>query len=248
MEKIEFTRFIERYLEGKMQSSEKQWFEKEIEGNLWLQKELELRRKADKIVSNLGAIDLRSKLMEVETRHKDISRVEKAVKKIPVNYAALFLGLILISTLLILSGNSFDIGAFTDSAVDAYSVNTTSRSDSPVYPAELMTGMQLYSNDDFGLARTEFAKIPDNSENTIQSKYLLGLSNMQLKEYSEAVKSFTQVIDHNDNMFLEDSEYYLGLCYYNLEDMNKAKIVMEGIISSENRFRKDAKKILKNIK
>ncbi len=248
MEKIEFTRFIERYLEGKMQSSEKQWFEKEIEGNLWLQKELELRRKADKIVSNLGAIDLRSKLMEAETRHKNISRVEKAVNKIPVNYAALFLGLILISTLLILSGNSFDIGAFTDSAVDAYSVNTTSRSDSPVYPAELMTGMQLYSNDDFSLARTEFAKIPDTSENTIQSKYLLGLSNMQLKEYLEAVKSFKQVIDHKDNMFLEDSEYYLGLCYYNLEDMSKAKVIMEGIINSENRFRKDAKKILKKIK
>ncbi len=248
MEKIEFTRFIERYLEGKMQSSEKQWFEKEIDGNLWLQKELELRRKADKIVSNLGAIDLRSKLMEAETRHKDISRVEKAVKKIPVNYAALFLGLILISTLLILSGNSFDIGSFTDSAVDAYSVNTTSRSDSPVYPAELMTGMQFYSNDDFSLARTEFAKIPDTSENTIHSKYLLALSNMQLKEYSEAVKFFTQVIDHDDNMFLEESKYYRGLCHYNLDDMDKAKIIMEGIINSENRFRKDAKKILKKIK
>ncbi|MEZ5010220.1 MAG: hypothetical protein R2744_00550 [Bacteroidales bacterium] len=59
MEKIEFTRFIERYLEGKMQPAEKSWFEKELDGNLWLRKELELRQKTDKIVANSSAMDFR---------------------------------------------------------------------------------------------------------------------------------------------------------------------------------------------
>ena len=46
MKKIEFTRFIERYLEGKMQKAEKLWFEAELEGQYGLcSKELEMRRK-----------------------------------------------------------------------------------------------------------------------------------------------------------------------------------------------------------
>lgn len=247
MKNIEFTRFIERYLDNKMQSSEKRWFEKEMEGNLWLRKELELRRKANEITSNFDAVNLREKLQKAEKHHRSTSVIEKVANKVPVNYAAIFLGLIIISTLLMLSGNKIDIKSYTGDAIDNYNALTIHRSGDVNIPAELTIGMELYREGKYSEAIEQFKFMISGDQAAIQSNFLNGMANMQIDEYSEAIKSFDIVIDHNDNMFIEDASYYLGLCYMNIEEKEQARAIMEGIISSESRYRKDAKKILKSI-
>lgn len=248
MEKIDFTRFIERYLDNKMQSSEKLWFEKELEGNILLQKELELRRKTNEIVSNLGAVDIRSKLMEAEARYKNEGRVEKTIKRIPVNYAAIFLGLIVISSVFLFTGNKFDLGTYTNNAIDSYSINTSNRSNSPTSPSELLPGIELYKQQKFDEAKQSFLSVQQDTEGSIQANYLSALSNMQTAEYKEALRYFIKVIQHNDNMFIEESKFYLALCYYNIKEEDKAKVILEGIMNSESRYRKEAKKLLRKIR
>lgn len=248
MEKIEFTRFIERYLEEKMQPSEKRWFEKELEGNLWLRNELELRRKAESIVSNFDAIQLRKKLMDAETRHRNETKLERAVKKVPANYAAVILGLIVISTLLILQGNSLNINDFTARVLENYEISTNSRAGSVLTPAELTPGMELYNDGRFREAISLFSSIPGESSCIVQSRFLSGLSSMQIKDYSAAVKSFEQVVANNDNIFMEEASYYLALSYYNEEEYDKARQTLEGIINSQSRFKKEAKKLVRKIK
>ncbi len=247
MENIEFTRFIERYLDNKMQASERRWFEKEMEGNLWLKKELELRRKANEIASNFDAVKIREKLQRAEMLHRKESSISKAVKKVPVNYAAIFLGLIIISTLIILSGNSFDLRSYTSDSVDNYTALTIHRSGDVNVPRQLSMGMQLYREGKYNEAIQQFELLVDGNQSTIQSNFLNGMANMQISEYNKAIKSFDVVIEHNDNMFIEDASYYLGLCYVNIEENERAKAILEGIISSESRYRKDAKKLLKSI-
>lgn len=248
MKNVEFTRFIERYLDNKMQASEKRWFEKEMEGNLWLRKELELRRKTNEIASNIDAIDLRSRLQIAEQEHRKSSLINKAAKKIPVNYAAIFLGLIIISTMVILSGNSFDLKDYTGDAVDNYNALTIHRSGDNITPEPLSLGMELYRNGKYSEAIEQFQYLIAEEQSVIQSNFLNGMANMQIEEYTDAIESFDIVIGHNDNMFIEDASYYMGLCYMNIEDTDRAKVIMEGIISTESRYKKDAKKILKSIK
>ena len=248
MEKIEFTRFIERYLEDKMQPSEKRWFEKELEGNLWLRNELELRRKAEMIASNFDAIQLRKKLMNAEARYRKETNIERAVRKVPSNYAAVFLGLILISALFLLSRGSINIDDFTSEALTAYEVTSNSRAVSDITPAELVPGMELYNKGYYEEASALFNAIPDQSSCTVQARFLSGLSAMQTNDYSGAISSFVQVIDNRDNMFMEEASYYLALCYYKEEDYDQAMLALKGILNSESRFRKDAKKLLRKIK
>lgn len=248
MEKIEFTRFIERYLEEKMQPSEKRWFEKELEGNLWLRNELELRRKAETIASNFDAIQLRKKLMDAEARHRNETKIERAVRKVPANYAAVFLGLIVISALFILQGNSLNINDFTAKVLEDYEISINSRAGSIVTPAELIPGMELYNDGKFEEATSLFSSIPVESSCIIQSRFLTGLSSMQTKDYSTAIKSFEQVIANNDNIFIEEARYYLALSYYSEEEYHKARQTLEGIINSQSRFKKEAKKLTRKIK
>ena len=248
MEKIEFTRFIERYLEEKMQPSEKRWFEKELEGNLWLRNELELRRKAESIASNFDAIQLRKKLMDAEARHRNETKIERAVRKVPSNYAAVFLGLIVISALLILQGNSLNINDFTAKALENYEISTNSRAGSILTPAELIPGMEHYNDGRFKEAIFLFSSIPGESSCIVQSRFLTGLSSMQINDYSAAVKSFEQVVANNDNIFMEEARYYLALSYYNEEEYDNSRQTLEGIINSQSRFKKEAKKLIRKIK
>lgn len=247
MENIEFTRFIERYLDNKMQSSEKRWFEKEMEGNLWLRKELELRRKANEIASNFDAVNLRARLQKAEQVHRNSSVIDKAVKKVPVNYAAIFLGLIIISTLLILTGNRLDLKSYTGDMVDNYKALNIHRSGDNIAPEQLTLGMELYRSGNYTEAIEQFQYLINEGQSLIQSNFLNGMAMMQVEEYREAISSFDVVVAHNDNMFLEDASYYLGLCYMNIEESERARTIMEGIISSKSRYKKEAKKILKSI-
>ena len=247
MENIEFTRFIERYLDNKMEPSERKWFEKEMEGNLWLKKELELRRKANEITSNFDAVKLREKLQKAEMRHRNESVIGKAVKKVPVNYAAIFIGLIIISTLVLLSGNSLNIRSFTGKALDDYNALTIHRSGDINVPAELTRGMELSRQGKYNDAIQQFEMLVDGDQSSIQSNFLNGMANMQIDEYRKAIESFDIVISHNDNMFIEDASYYMGLSYLNIEENEKARTILEGLISSDSRYRKSAKKALKSI-
>jgi hypothetical protein len=47
---------------------------------------------------------------------------------------------------------------------------------------------------------------------------------------------------------MEEASYYLALCYYKEEDYDQAMLALKGILNSESRFRKDAKKLLRKIK
>ena len=69
---FDFTEFIERYLQDEMYPEEKNWFEKEIEGNLELKQEIDLRRKVDSVLEDKELIELKAQLEQI---HKEIYEV-----------------------------------------------------------------------------------------------------------------------------------------------------------------------------
>jgi hypothetical protein len=70
MKTFDFSEYIERYNAGEMSDSQKKWFEKELEGNIILQNEVNLRKRTDEILENQNIISLRNKLSGIERRRK----------------------------------------------------------------------------------------------------------------------------------------------------------------------------------
>jgi TolA-binding protein len=70
MKTFDFSEYIERYIAGEMSDPQKKWFEKELEGNIILQNEVNLRKRTDEILENQNIISLRSKLSAIEIRRK----------------------------------------------------------------------------------------------------------------------------------------------------------------------------------
>ena len=58
MKTIDFSYFIERFNAGEMSEAEKQWFQKELEGNEKLRNEVSLRKRTDEILKNQNVISL----------------------------------------------------------------------------------------------------------------------------------------------------------------------------------------------
>lgn len=228
-----------------MQPAEKVWFEKELDGNPLLQKELELRRKTEEILSNVGSMEFRRKLMAAEVKHRSMTPVTKAVRKIPVNYAAIFMGLVIISSLLIYNGNSYDLEKITDKYASEFQPMSPSRSACQQIDEDYNMGVNYFNEGDFNNAILCLEKVVD--QDNIQSKFLAGVSKMNIKEYGSAAGSFEKVIDHNDNLFIHKATWYLSICYLNTNEIEKAKVILEGIVASESKYKKQAKKAIKRV-
>ncbi len=244
MKKIEFTRFIERYLDGQMQNSEKKWFEAEMEGNPSLRKEMELRKRVNGFIEDQDSVAFRKILMDAEKKHRNIAAVRnKVATKRVIQYVAVFAGLMLLgyAGLLFTGNNDTDYASMYS---PDYTPLTTARSMSDEMDNAYLKATEFYKSGNYEEAIVWFNKLlnPD-----MQVEFLKGNSYMKISEYREAIVSYTKVVDDNDNLFIEDARFYLSVCYLETEQSDKAKALLEGIMNSESRYKKDAKKLLKKI-
>ncbi len=244
MKKIEFARFIERYLDGSMQNAEKKWFEAELEGNPGLQKELELRRKVNKHTANQEAIAFRQTLINAETRHRQAAGSSRGKARKLARYAAIFAGLMLLGSVsLYLVQDSGNID-YADKYAPEYTPLSVSRSLSAEMDEAYIKATSLYQAGDYSEAIRWFNMIVDED---MQVEYMKGTSHMHIEQYKEAIGSFSMVVNNNDNLFLEDAKFYLGICYLQTGQEIKAKPVLESISNSDNRHSKNARKLLRKI-
>jgi TolA-binding protein len=75
-----------------------------------------------------------------------------------------------------------------------------------------------------------------------------GMANMEVNNYPVASGSFTRVIEHNDNLYLEDAAWYLGLCYMMTGETDKAAKQFIAISKSKSRYSKEAAKLARRLK
>lgn len=82
----------------------------------------------------------------------------------------------------------------------------------------------------------------------MESVFMHGMANMEVKNYPVASGSFSRVIEHNDNLYLEDAEWYLGLCYMMTGNLEKALSQFGSIAASESRYKRQAARLSRKLK
>jgi thioredoxin-like negative regulator of GroEL len=66
---------------------------------------------------------------------------------------------------------------------------------------------------------------------------------MEVEKYQKATHSFQTIITDNNNLFIEQAEWYLAMCYLKTEDNTKAKEMLDQLIKKESYYKEMAKKI-----
>ena len=249
MKTIDFSYFIERYNAKEMSEAERQWFRKELDGNAELRNEVNLRKRTDEILMNQNVLSLRNKLAEIENQRKEVKKPVKNSKKISyIKYAAAITGLVLIGTIALFSEKDLSSESIMKRYYKLYEPPTSQRSVQSVTDADFSLALEYYNTRDFEKAAILFNKVLENKPGDMQIVLLKGVSNFEEKKYPEAKQSFGKVIDDKNNLYIDQAQWYLALCYLNTDETQKAKQLFKIIGKESGIYQNDAKKILRGLK
>lgn len=248
MKTIDFSYFIERYIAGEMSDDERVWFLKETEGNDKLRNEVNLRKRTDEILKSKNIISLRNKLSEIEKVREMRGPSRTSKKHVYLKYAAVFTGLILIGSIILFSERNLNSDKIISRYYKTYEPTGNQRSGKTETNADFAIALDYYNVHDYRNAALYFSKVLDADPGNMQSSFLNGVANFEEKRYPEAKQSFVNVINDNNNLFIETAKWYLALCYINTNEKDKAIRQLEIIKNESSVYRNDAKKIIRKLK
>ncbi|MQY80092.1 MAG: tetratricopeptide repeat protein [Bacteroidetes bacterium] len=250
--KKNYTRIIDRYLDSDLNGLELQTLEKELDSSPELRKELQLQREINAALAEKEVLDLRVQLKVIHRSLEPVQERNMASKLVHgklVRIAAA--SVVLLITIAVLTGNFTGNRISYDRIFDKYYETykpLNVRSGSGEIDKMYRNALTAYQNEDYEKALVLFEEVLDLDQSRMEANLMTGVSNMELKEYEEAGASFRKIINHNDNLFIEHAEWYIGFCYIKTDNTDKA-IEQFAKIASGNSLNKDkAKKILKKIK
>jgi tetratricopeptide (TPR) repeat protein len=248
MKTIDFSYFIERYNAGEMSDTEKEWFLKELEGNIELRNEVDLRKRTDEVLRKQDVLSLRNKLSQIEQNRKEVTKQVSSPGRSFIRYAAVIAALVLIGSITMLTRKNMSNDEILNRYYKVYEPPTSQRSAQSVPDADFTLALELYNTHDYGKAAILFNKVLENKPNDMQVVLLRGVSNFEEKNYPEAKQSFDKVIENRDNLYVDQAQWYLALCYLQTNETEKAKKLFKLIGAVNGIYRDDAIKIYKGLK
>lgn len=240
---------IEKYLLHEMSVGEIKKFEKLLQNDADLRKELLLRKKIDLAIAENDIMELRESLNDitsVKIGSNQISFIER--RKIFLSIAATIIIIISLSLSFLFpfsqsSDKIFDLYYTTYPALaNIRSIDNNEQSESYINRA-----FESYENKNFKSASEDFKKALNIDDRNFIAQFYFALCELEENNLKESEKYFTFLIQNNDHLFWEQSHWYLAMLYLKQDNKEKVKIICEKIIAQEMVYTTKAKKILRKL-
>ncbi|HEC42139.1 hypothetical protein LCGC14_2902990 [marine sediment metagenome] len=254
MEKMsKYEEFIQPFLDGELSREELDWFSKELESNAVLAEDIRLYREVDSAIREQDVMDLRDQLDVIHNAIGDPSQesVSPSRYRKVLSYAAIASLAILVSlgVLLKVQHNKLTNDQIFEKHYEPYEVTMIYRSAESDYQRVLSQAMTFYESGEFHNAINLFEDILIKDPADMASSLYSGISYMETEQYIQADEKFQKIINHNDNLFVDQAEWYLAFCYLHTGQNLEARGHFKEIANSESSFySKKAKKIMRSIK
>jgi tetratricopeptide (TPR) repeat protein len=239
---------IEDWLGGRADRAGREWLAGEMAKDPELAREVNLRRRTDEILADRQVMELRSKLSVIGRKKRAAVPLRGIIVK-GARYAAAVALIALISSAIYLElkpGTSPE--QLYASSYTRYESPGAVRSASGEGNALMENAIASYSAKEYEKAIIFLEQIINSDRNDMESVFMHGMANMEVKNYPVASGSFSRVIEHNDNLYLEDAEWYLGLCYMMTGNREKALSQFRSIAASESRYKRQAARLSRKLK
>jgi tetratricopeptide (TPR) repeat protein len=248
---LDYSVYIERYLDGEMSGDEKQWFIRELKGNPALKRELGLRERLNEAIHETEIMDFRRQLesvfeesrVEIESKRRHVVTRRK-IAAVSSSLMIAFAGILM----LLLSYRNLDNQKIYEKYFNPAEAGLTFRSTESTDNSELQTAMQYYETGKYEQALSHFENILRTDPTRLGLNLYSGISQMEIKRYHDANKSFHRIIDNNYILYLEQAEWYLAFCYLMTDDIKKARDQFARIEDRNGYYQHQARKILRRIK
>jgi tetratricopeptide (TPR) repeat protein len=125
-----------------------------------------------------------------------------------------------------------------------YAIDVT-RSESSTDTLRILS--QFINNKEYVVALNFIKKIPIDKYNVVTHFYL-GVIYQETKDYRNAIEQYEIVIKDNDNLFIEQSKWYVGLCYMKINQNKKAIERFDELAQNSSFYKSNAEELLKILK
>jgi len=244
-------RSIEDFIDGLLEEELLEDFSAELKENTDLMAEVALREQinnaiGEKDVQSLRASlgDARKSAEEHEVKSIVMPRFDVHSTRFWRNSVAMIIVLVGLIGVLNTSMQS------VDRAYDKYFESPTWASERSATTAldGIQTARIAYQQENYLGAINLLKNTPVTDNEAFVKDFYMALSYQNLQEWDKAVEDYTKVIDHANNLFIEEAEWYRSLCYLKLNEKAKAKQELLAVIDRKGYYEKDARAVLRKLR
>jgi tetratricopeptide (TPR) repeat protein len=251
---IDYSGLIEKYLTKKMKQDELEWFIEEMEANPSLAEEVQMQEDIGKAILNEETLAFRAQIgnlfEKTENRKPVKSRKCKSITiPVPVRVAVASLAAFIMmgSGIYMYNNRTIPPDRLFEIYYTPYEGLTNVRSSSSQMTDILTTAMHKYENREFESALLLFETVLNSDSENITSRFYSGISYMETERYNVAQSTFTGIINHDDNLFIEHAEWYLGLCYLKIGHDVQARKLFTTIADGNGYYSSNARRLMRNL-
>jgi hypothetical protein len=242
---------LESYINSELSNEELASFEAELTSNQKLMDEIELIKNIDLALSETDVMQLRNNLQNIAGEIASSKQTERSfagkfkAKRIVLSTVAASL-ILLLGITGILSRQSQD--NIYQKFYSKYEATGIVRSANITANKTLSEALQKFENQDYNAALNLFTEVIARDQDNMVGHFYAGVSLQETGKYQNAIKEYETVIIDKDNLFTEQAEWYIGLCYLQTNENKKAYKQFKKIAKNEGFYQQKAQSILNKIK
>ncbi|MFV0376452.1 MAG: tetratricopeptide repeat protein [Mangrovibacterium sp.] len=243
---------LDRFVQMELNDDDLASFESELTTNPDLAAELELYRDSDQAGAETDVMNLRNKLSEIS---KDIVREKRKertfVSKIPGSRFAV--GAVAASLILFISITSLLSRHTPTSESELYSQFFSPYEATGIFrsgdnmDSKLSLALHTYNEGQLNESMELFKQILETEPDNPVSNFYLGMACQETGNYPAAIKSYQRVILANNNLFVEQAQWYAALCGLQTENRKKVYKQFQQIAEQNSYYSPKAMAILQEL-
>lgn len=248
---MDYKEKIEMYLNGELKGEALKSFLDNLDNDAFYMKEFTIRKEIEDALTESDVIELKNNLDRIHLSIGDSS--QKKIKRFEFNttnfrwlLVAATLTLVLVSSaiLLYVNNKSYSAGELYSMYYKPYDSYVNVRSGKINSDDIFINALIKYEKMDFVDASTLFKQVLDIDKTNIASNFYAGVCYIETQKFEKASESFQFIINHNDNLFVEQAKWYLALSYLKSNQKEIAKKHFEAIVNSQSYYKEKATEIL----
>lgn len=242
---------IDNYINDELDEASLALFDEEYVNNPQLAADLEFHREVDRAIAEQDVMDLRARLKEI-AQEQNSQESDKLGISIPnrsklIWYsAASVIVLMLVFASLVSNRRESPQNLYATYYQPYKGGESVSRSSSKSVN-ELSYALREMDQGNYSTALKWLESASPTDEDGYSINFYSGVIYQETGEYNSAINSFSKVVHHGDNLLVEQSEWYIGLCYLRLDEREKALAQFKSIIRKEGYYKDQSKKIIKQL-
>jgi hypothetical protein len=243
---------IENYINNELSEEELASFEAELTSNYSLNEEIKLIKNIDKALIESDVMQLRSKLQGIAHQIASEKRTERSFSgKIRLRSAVVISSIaasliLLLGITGLLSRHSSQEDIY-QKFYNRYETAGIVRAASLSADQTLSIALQKFDNKEYKAALDLFAEVISNDQSNMAGHFYSGVALQETGKYQNAIQQYQTVITNKDNLFMEQAQWYIGLCYLQSNENKKAYKIFRKIATNEGFYQQKADAILQKI-